>query len=151
RIETGSRAIARCAHRGGKTDRLPTLAAALHARATAGAMRSERARARGHEDLGQARTCGQRNVVTRAAQRSIERGGIWIVPLDPTPGHAQQGTRPVLVLSSSDFNSHFGKCYIAPITQGGNAARYGGYAVSWMGTGLHTQGVVLLTDVRALD
>ncbi len=90
-------------------------------------------------------------MVTRAAQRSIERGGIWIVPLDPTQGHEQQGTRPVLVLSSSDFNSHFGKCYIAPITQGGNAARYGGYAVSLMGTGLHTQGVVLLTDVRALD
>jgi len=40
---------------------------------------------------------------------------------------------------------------VAPITQGGNFARYGGYSVSLMGTGTQTQGVVLLTDVRVLD
>lgn len=31
----------------------------------------------------------------------MERGDIYLVSLDPTSGHEQQGTHPVLVISSS--------------------------------------------------
>lgn len=85
------------------------------------------------------------------ARRPIERGNVYHVDLDPTEGTEQQGKRPVLVISSADFNRQFGKCLIAPITQGGNLARYGGYAVTLMGSGTKTQGAALLTDMRTMD
>ena len=34
----------------------------------------------------------------------MERGDIYLVSLDPTLGHEQQGTRPVLIVSPSSFN-----------------------------------------------
>jgi len=34
----------------------------------------------------------------------MERGDIYLVSLDLTSGHEQQGTRPVLVVSASAFN-----------------------------------------------
>jgi mRNA interferase ChpB len=85
------------------------------------------------------------------ARRPIERGDVYLVDLTPSAGKEQQGKRPVLVISTADFNRQFGKCLIAPITQGGDFARYGGYAVSLIGTGMRTQGAALLTDLRTLD
>jgi mRNA interferase ChpB len=40
---------------------------------------------------------------------------------------------------------------IAPITQGGNFARFQGFSVSLMGTGTETQGVILVNGVRSVD
>ncbi len=34
----------------------------------------------------------------------MKRGDIFLVSLDPTSGHEQQGTRPVLIVSPDDFN-----------------------------------------------
>ena len=34
----------------------------------------------------------------------MERGAIYLVSLDPTSGHEQQGTRPVLIVSPAAFN-----------------------------------------------
>ena len=34
----------------------------------------------------------------------MERGDIYLVSLDPTLGHEQKGTRPVLVVSPGAFN-----------------------------------------------
>lgn len=34
----------------------------------------------------------------------MRRGDIYLVALDPTEGHEQQGTRPVLVVSPDEFN-----------------------------------------------
>ena len=34
----------------------------------------------------------------------MERGEIWLVSLDPTAGHEQQGTRPVLIVTPAAFN-----------------------------------------------
>ena len=34
----------------------------------------------------------------------MERGDIYLVSLDPTIGHEQQGKRPVLVISPGKFN-----------------------------------------------
>ena len=33
----------------------------------------------------------------------MERGDIYLVALDPTSGHEQRGTRPVLIVSTSAF------------------------------------------------
>ena len=81
----------------------------------------------------------------------MERGDIYIVGLDPTKGHEQQGTRPVLVISPGSFNRLTGMPVVLPITQGGNFARTAGFAVSLMGAGTSTVGVVRCDQPRAID
>lgn len=80
----------------------------------------------------------------------FERGDVVSVPLDPTVGHEQRGTRPALVLTTKDFNK-LGDVLVAPITQGGDCSRHAGFAVSLTGTGCRTQGVALINKVRMLD
>lgn len=80
----------------------------------------------------------------------FERGDIVSVPLDPVVGHEQRGTRPALVLTTKAFNK-LGDVLVAPITQGGDFARYAGFAVTLTGTGCKTHGVALVNKVRMLD
>jgi mRNA interferase ChpB len=80
----------------------------------------------------------------------FERGDVVSVPLDPVVGHEQRGTRPALVLTSKDFNK-LGDVLVAPITQGGDFARYAGFAVTLTGTGCKTQGVALVNKTRMMD
>lgn len=80
----------------------------------------------------------------------FDRGDIVSVPLDPAVGHEQRGTRPALVLTTKDFNK-LGDVLVAPITQGGDFARYAGFAVTLTGTGCKTQGVALVNKIRMLD
>lgn len=80
----------------------------------------------------------------------FERGDIVSVPLDPAIGHEQRGTRPALVLTTKAFNA-LGDVLVAPITQGGDFARYAGFAVTLTGTGCKTQGVALVNKIRMLD
>ena len=80
----------------------------------------------------------------------FDRGDIVSVPLDPAIGHEQRGTRPALVLTTKEFNK-LGDVLIAPITQGGDFARYAGFAVTLTGTGCKTQGVALVNKIRMLD
>lgn len=80
-----------------------------------------------------------------------ERGDVVRVCLNPTEGREIQGDfRPALVLSSREFNA-LGMVMIAPITQGGNFSRFAGFAVTLDGTGMDTQGVVLVNMVRSVD
>ena len=79
-----------------------------------------------------------------------DRGDVLLIDLDPTRGREQQGRRYVLVLTLAEFN-RLGLALVAPITQGGGFAREHGFAVSLMGTGAKTQGVVLCHQVRMLD
>lgn len=81
----------------------------------------------------------------------MERGDIYLVSLDPASGHEQQGTRPVLVVSPTSFNRLTRTPIVVPITTGGNFARTAGFAVSLMGTGTKTTGVVRCDQPRALD
>jgi mRNA-degrading endonuclease toxin of MazEF toxin-antitoxin module len=81
----------------------------------------------------------------------MERGDIYLVSLDPTSGHEQQGTRPVLVVSATAFNRLTRTPVVLPITSGGNFARTAGFAVSLMGSGTQTTGVVRCDQPRALD
>ena len=82
---------------------------------------------------------------------SFERGDIVYVPLNPTVGKELQGDmRPALVLTAKAFNA-LGTALIAPITQGGDVARYAGFAVTLMASGTKTQGVVLVSAIRVVD
>ena len=80
----------------------------------------------------------------------FDRGDIVSVPLDPVLGHEQRGTRPALVLTTKHFN-RLGDVLVAPISQGGDHARYAGFAVTLTGSGCKTQGVVLVNKIRMLD
>ncbi|MGH8467622.1 MAG: type II toxin-antitoxin system ChpB family toxin [Gammaproteobacteria bacterium] len=77
-------------------------------------------------------------------------GEIWHVNLNPVAGKEQQGLRPVLVVSDKEFNRS-GLVLVCPVTQGGNQARFSGFAVSLMNTGTETQGVVMCNQPRTID
>ncbi|MGC1952226.1 MAG: type II toxin-antitoxin system PemK/MazF family toxin [Gammaproteobacteria bacterium] len=81
----------------------------------------------------------------------MERGDIYLVSLNPTSGHEQQGARPVLVVSPTAFNKLTRTPVVLPITRGGNFARTAGFTVSLMGAGTNTTGVVRCDQPRALD
>ena len=81
----------------------------------------------------------------------FERGDIVVVNLEPVVGREMQGERrPALVLTTKEFNA-LGDVLIAPITQGGDHARFAGFAVSLMNTGCKTQGVALVNKCRMMD
>ena len=82
--------------------------------------------------------------------RVPERGEIWHVDLDPTKGTEQRGARLVFVVSPGAFNQG-GMTLVCPITQGGAVARYAGFAVTLMGSGTDTQGVVACNHARTID
>ena len=72
------------------------------------------------------------------------------MPLDPVLGYEQRGTRPALVLTTKNFN-RLGDVLVAPISQGGDHARYAGFAVNLTGSGCKIQGVALVNKIRMLD
>lgn len=78
-------------------------------------------------------------------------GDIVRVNLNPTEGQEQQGNfRPALVLTPAAYNAT-GLAVIAPVTQGGDFARYAGFVVTLSGSGTETQGVVLCNQIRTVD
>jgi mRNA-degrading endonuclease toxin of MazEF toxin-antitoxin module len=81
----------------------------------------------------------------------MRRGDIYLADLDPTEGHEQRGTRPVLVVSPDEFNKFTQVPVVLPITSGGNFARTAGFAVPLDGCGTRTTGVVRCDQPRALD
>ena len=81
----------------------------------------------------------------------MQRGDIYHVSLDPSLGHEQRGKRPVLVISPNAFNRLTQAPVVLPITQGGNFARTAGFAVSLMGCGTQTTGVVRCDQPSTLD
>jgi mRNA interferase ChpB len=79
----------------------------------------------------------------------MKRGEIYMVSLDPTQGHEQQGQRPVLIVSPTSFNEATKVPVVLPITSGGEFARRIGFAVPLSGT--KTTGVVRCDQPRVLD
>jgi mRNA interferase ChpB len=80
----------------------------------------------------------------------MERGDIYLVDLDPARGGEQRGRRPVMVVTPKEFNR---QCppLVCPITTGGTAARLAGFTISLATTGLKTTGVILCSQLRAVD
>lgn len=79
----------------------------------------------------------------------MKRGDIYLVSLDPTAGHEQQGHRSVLVISPTEFNKATNLPVILPITSGGEFARRIGFAVPL--SGIKTTGAVRCDQPRTLD
>ena len=79
----------------------------------------------------------------------MKRGDIYMVSLDPTTGHEQRGSRPVLVVSPTEFNEATKLPVILPITHGGEFARRLGFAVAV--AGIQTTGVVRCDQPRVID
>lgn len=79
----------------------------------------------------------------------MKRGDIYLVSLDPTEGHEQRGSRPVVIVSPAEFNAATRLPVILPITSGGDFARRLGFAVPV--TGIKTTGVVRCDQPRVLD
>ena len=81
----------------------------------------------------------------------FDRGDI--VLLNPNPDAAPEPhghARLALVLTPKEFN-RLGDALIAPIVQGGDHARYAGFAVPLTGGKNKTQGVALVNKIRAMD
>jgi mRNA-degrading endonuclease toxin of MazEF toxin-antitoxin module len=81
----------------------------------------------------------------------MKRGEIWLVGLDPSEGHEQNGRRPVLIVSPEAFNHLTKVPVVLPVTSGGNFARIAGFAVPLTGAGTRTTGVIRCDQPRALD
>ena len=79
----------------------------------------------------------------------MKRGDIYSVSHDPTQDREQQGQRPVLVISPTEFNQATNLPVILPITGGGEFARRIGYAVPI--SGIRTTGIVRCDQPRVLD
>lgn len=79
----------------------------------------------------------------------MERGDIYLISLDPSLGHEQQGKRPVLVVSPKAFNQLTKMPVVLPITSGGQFAKNLGFAVNLIGS--KTTGIVRCDQPRALD
>lgn len=80
----------------------------------------------------------------------MERGDIYLVDLDPTKGRKQMCKRPVMVVSKSIFNQH-SPALVCPIATAAVGQRMSGFTVGLQGAGTSTTGVVLCSQVRALD
>lgn len=61
------------------------------------------------------------------------------------------GVRRALVVSPTPFNTLTKTPVVVPVTSGGNFARNAGFAVSLMGAGTQTTGVVRCDQPRVLD
>jgi mRNA interferase ChpB len=81
----------------------------------------------------------------------MERGDIYRVSLDPTSGHEQKGTRPVLIVSPTAFNRLTRTPIVLPITTGENFARTAGFAVALTGAETQTTGIIRCDQPRAID
>jgi mRNA interferase ChpB len=79
----------------------------------------------------------------------MRRGDIYLVSLDPTAGREQRGSRPVLVISPTEFNEATKLPVVLPITNGGEFARRLGFAVVM--SGIKTTGVVRCDQPRVID
>jgi mRNA interferase ChpB len=79
----------------------------------------------------------------------VKRGDIYMVSLSPTQGREQQGHRPVLIVSPTEFNAATKLPVVLPITNGGDFARRIGFAVEI--TGIKTTGLVRCDQPRVLD
>ena len=79
----------------------------------------------------------------------MKRGDIYMVSLNPTQGREQQGHRPVLIVSPTQFNAATKLPVVLPIINGGDCARRIGFAVEI--TGIKTTGLIRCDQPGVLD
>lgn len=79
----------------------------------------------------------------------MRRGDIYLVSLDPTAGHEQNGSRLVVIISPEEFNNATKLPVVCPITTGDNFAKKIGFAVEI--SGIKTKGIIRCDQPRVLD
>jgi mRNA interferase MazF len=82
----------------------------------------------------------------------IRLGDVFFCNLDPTFGHEQRGTRPVVVLQNDIVNDRLNTVMVAPLTSNLKAK---GYLltvfVEAQSSGLPKDSVILLFQIRTVD
>jgi mRNA interferase MazF len=76
----------------------------------------------------------------------VKRGEIWLVKLDPTVGSEIQKSRPCVVVSPNEMNTHLRTVMVAPMTSKGFAAPF---RIPLTHAG--TKGLIVLDQMRAVD
>jgi mRNA interferase MazF len=74
------------------------------------------------------------------------RGDVYLVSLDPTTGREIRKSRPCLVVSPDELNSHLGTFIVAPLTTGGHA-----YPFRLKCRFRAREGFVVLDQLRTVD
>ncbi len=79
-----------------------------------------------------------------------DQGGIYIVDLNPSKGHEQKGTRPVVIISGNAFHAS-GVCWVCPLTT--KIKNYFGDVVCIPNNenNLSEKSEVLLGQIRTID
>lgn len=85
-------------------------------------------------------------MVTPSKKATPERGDIVWIRLDPTRGHEQAGRRPVVVVSTSEFNRACGLALIVPVT-----SKHKGYSNEVPIITQRISGAALTSHLRAID
>jgi mRNA interferase MazF len=58
-------------------------------------------------------------VALKSVRRDVERGGVYLVELDPTRGSEIRKTRPCVVVSPDELNAYLRTVIVAPMTTKG--------------------------------
>lgn len=85
--------------------------------------------------------------MSRSRATVPKRGDVLRLSLDPTRGHEQAGSRPVLVLSPEEYNRKSQMAIVCPIT---NKAKGYPFEVP-VPAGLAVTGVILADQIRCVD
>jgi len=75
----------------------------------------------------------------------VRRGEIWLVNLDPTVGSEIRKSRPCVIVSPPELNTHLRTIIVAPMTSKGFAAPFR-VPVTHAGT----KGLIVLDQIRAV-
>ncbi len=76
----------------------------------------------------------------------MKTGEVWLANLDPTVASEIQKTRPCVVISPDDMNTHLRTVIVAPMSTGSRTAAFR-VPLSFQGK----QGFIVLDQIRTLD
>ncbi len=77
---------------------------------------------------------------------TAQRGHVYLVCLDPTVGREIRKTRPCVVISPDELNSHLETCIVAPLTTASHSYPFR-VACQFQGK----QGQIVLDQIRTVD
>ena len=83
----------------------------------------------------------------------MKKGEIWRVAIPASPGHAQAGERPAIIVQDLAFNNSLPTTLIIPLTSKMAASRFAGTVVVQPNqqNGLTAPSVALVFQLRTLD
>jgi mRNA interferase MazF len=76
----------------------------------------------------------------------IKRFDVFLISLDPTRGHEIKKTRPCLIISPDEMNTHIGTVIVAPMTSKGR-----NYPTRVPCTFQQIHGQIVLDQIRTID